>query len=383
MTASLPFSDPAFAPALPPGAECRAGLCHGSTGVVVAVAAEAPDRGRLIVWQRDEGRWAPIPLPEPASTALAGLDDPLAVLVALEPDAAGDGVCLVAALGAHLVHICADGTSERQDLPQPIQALAADAKGGVIAGGAAGLIHSRDGGRSWQPAGPVPATGRLTRLALFAGRLCAVTEAGPAGFSLWTTPWGPDTAPPDPVPDPVPDPDPVPARAWDLIAERGAARYRLNESVASLVSFGDMLILGTSARTSPGIPGLAAPPELVCLLADGTWDLVMGDPRFSPAGLRVPLAAWPAGFGEARDAAVAGLAVVSGRLCALLAPLPGETGPAALWISPDGEDWQPLPAPGLEALAAARCLIATPDGLMIGGRPADPTGPCLVRLAVG
>jgi hypothetical protein len=72
------------------------------------------------------------------------------------------------------------------------------------------------------------------------------------------------------------------------------------------------------------------------LYDDGAWDLIAGEPRFTPQGLRFPLSLCGPGFDD--PAATAITAIVAGATGLVVG-----TGPAAwLWTSPDGEDWSEI-----------------------------------------
>jgi hypothetical protein len=242
-----------------------------------------------------------------------------------------------------------------------------------------------------------PANLAIAALAVAHGALYAATTNPTRGFELWRT-RGETTAP----------------FHWEKVLDRGAHRFAENPSVAAMTAFDGDLWIGTESRildpetppgTSPGgaaagpeggldpnrireritalvRPREPAPPaaELMRLRADGSWDIVVGSPRFTPDGLKVPLAALGPGFGDPGQIAISALAVHAGRLYAGTRQIrPGDPGApnrispagAALWCSADGQDWTLLPAAeqaGETGCIAVESLCPTPEGLVIGLR---------------
>lgn len=237
-----------------------------------------------------------------------------------------------------------------------------------------------------------PANLAVAALAVAHGALYAATTNPTRGFELWRT-RGETTAP----------------FHWEKILDRGAHRFAENPSVAAMLAFDGDLWIGTESRildrtdthatpTGPGAdnaraapaaamtqlreklsarqggPALAPPgAELIRLRADGSWDLIVGAPRFTPEGLKVPLGALGPGFGDATQVAVTALAVHDGRLYAgtrQTRPRPDRTpAGAALWSSADGFDWTPHHAAadaGEAGCIAVDSLCSTPEGLVIG-----------------
>ena len=212
----------------------------------------------------------------------------------------------------------------------------------------------------WQPASAPgfgdPDNRTLDGLQVFNGQLYAATGNPDYGFQLWkSTVRG------------------QPPFAWEQVLREGALRYSRNPRVETLVVFKDALYLGTrAARADATLPGDAG-AEIIRVLADDRWELVMGTPRFSPLGLQVPLSSHGPGFGDARNPRITRLAATSEALYAALGryrdPADMPTASAPLWKSVDGESWQGLFPPGCDSPAAGdpRILQATPHGLVIAG----------------
>jgi hypothetical protein len=166
--------------------------------------------------------------------------------------------------------------------------------------------------------------------------------------------------------------------SWQRVVTQGAYRYTLNKAVLSMTMREGVLFLGTA----PLAPGLVDAgdngPELLRLEPDGTWDLVVGAPRFTPDGMKVPLAAYGPGFGNAANAAFSHLMTIGSRLVVCqqfysedaLADHGGGDycGPATLAVSEDASDWQFLPLEADYPLGRIQAICPLPDGMLLGGR---------------
>ena len=181
---------------------------------------------------------------------------------------------------------------------------------------------------TWQPADlpAFPDGGKraVSEISVFAGALYGATVDGDRGFELWR--WDGTEAEP----------------AWRPVVERGAWRYAHNQKVLAMLRHGDglYLVLGTSKEArrpeSKFLDYLGF--EVMRVAADGTWDLLVGTPRFSPNGLVVPLSGLGAGIRPGLQLEfLAGLSHHS----RLILSLQGVNG-FHLWSSADGEAWTPL-----------------------------------------
>ena len=122
----------------------------------------------------------------------------------------------------------------------------------------------------------------VAELAVFDGHLYASTLNPISGFQLWKTKG-----------------EGEPPYEWTLALSAGGHRGFLNEGAISLCEFGGALYLGTGIagggynrlrRIGP------AASELLRIFPDDTWDLIMGAPRMTPAGLKLPLSGIGPGF---------------------------------------------------------------------------------------
>ena len=138
----------------------------------------------------------------------------------------------------------------------------------------------------WRAVSP-PAMGddqnrAIAEMAAFNDHLYAATLNPTSGFQLWKT--RAEGEPPYP---------------WKRVLSGGASRGYLNEAAAHMAAFGGALYIGT------GIAGGGynrfhkigpAPSELIRVHADDSWDLIMGAPRATPHGLKLPLSGMGPGF---------------------------------------------------------------------------------------
>ncbi|MCS0494081.1 hypothetical protein NVS89_03155 [Ancylobacter sp. MQZ15Z-1] len=210
----------------------------------------------------------------------------------------------------------------------------------------------------------------VTALASFDGWLYAGTANPERGFQLWRT-RAQGEAPFD----------------WEPVIEDGAYAFTANHAVAALAVFGGALYLGTATRAlgyeeEPALGTDAA--ELIRLDADGSWDLIAGQPRFTPLGIRAPLAMMGAGFDDRYNAAFESLCAHDGALYlgtrhwGAFAALAQEAGPVVggyqLWASADGLDWELVleDGAGNPAEVALASLASTPEGLFAGSANVEP-----------
>jgi hypothetical protein len=156
---------------------------------------------------------------------------------------------------------------------------------------------------------------------------------------------------------------------WEPVLFDGAQRFSLNERVNAHAVFAGALYLGTALSAAPGdgsqgagLPGC----ELVRIWPGNEWDIVVGGPRFSAAGLKVPFASLGPGFGRSGNAALVGLCAASGKLFAA-------TGrPGQLWVSADGDKWRACNCNDVTGEEFQQ-LIAVDEALLIATGSADNT----------
>lgn len=222
----------------------------------------------------------------------------------------------------------------------------------------------------------------ITSLTELEGRLYATTLNPTRGFELWRTEAKGDAP-----------------YAWERMLDRGAERFTLNMEVTAAVAWNGALWLGTGlpgdgydAALDVG-PGAA---ELIRVAPDGTWEIVVGEMRFTPLGLKVPQTAKAAGFHNDFNVAISTLSVHDGRLYAGTRNWepdhiagqrveegeepPALTSGAELWATADGQSWTRVEDSIVADPAAAGVTHVAPSeaGLAL---VLDLSGPAMARKA--
>ncbi len=155
---------------------------------------------------------------------------------------------------------------------------------------------------------------------------------------------------------------------WRVMTEAGAARYGFNAAVVAAVPWGAGLAVasGMDLTARARVPGLAHRGEILRLAPDGDFDILAGELRVSPWGLKVPLAG-------ARTEAVrerGGFTHLSAAGPNLIAAMETESGHALVFrFSAEGE------AQTLGQVAEPiEDLAVGPDGTVFAllGSPAEP-----------
>jgi hypothetical protein len=212
------------------------------------------------------------------------------------------------------------------------------------------------GDNAWQLASPQPETFPVSALAVYNDMLyCAVTGRQGQPYSIFKA----DAAGPAPLTF-------SPVMTGGGSDAGSAAAWR----AVSLVEFKGRLYVGTGT-----------PPELVRIDADDSWDLLIGTPRTTDAGLKRPLSGVSLGLGSAFSAQFRALTVHEGKLylgtsdwSQVLEALP-PFGDAAqfefgfdLFRSDDGISWVSITRTGLGAdhQPIVQRMQSTPAGLFVG-----------------
>ncbi len=174
---------------------------------------------------------------------------------------------------------------------------------GTPAEGSAPLValDIADGTARWGDPLPLP---ELTRAQSFhglvedgSGLLVAMAEDPEMGFALW-----------------VQDGTGV----WQGLTEKGAARFGFNTSIFEALPWGDGLALavGAAPEIRARMSNMPVRGEVLRIHPDGDFDIICGELRVSPTGLKVPLggartpAAWERG--SFRNLALDGTDLVAG-----------------------------------------------------------------------
>jgi SAM-dependent methyltransferase len=209
------------------------------------------------------------------------------------------------------------------------------------------------------------------------------------GFQVWKT-----------------DAEGDPPYRWKKVLSHGAYRGRLNQGAITLQPFRDGLYVGTGIQEGGydrynNIGPAAA--ELIRINPDDSWDLIVGEPRLTPEGVKVPLSGLGPGFGKPFAGYLWSMCVHEGWLYAgtfdsltsmrygrldrwpehlrrmlsrkRLERIIGKFGGFDLWRSRDGCSWIPVTQNGFgnPFNIGARTMVPTPHGLYVGA--ANPFAP--------
>lgn len=244
----------------------------------------------------------------------------------------------------------------------------------VFDGSAQRLLRVRTGGaRQTAPRaldlGPLALSGgrMITGLALAGGVLHVFVADAAAGFAIFGTPA--DAAKPVLAP----------------VLARGAQRYALNAMVSAtclLPEASGGLFLGTAALAAGPVQAGDWGPEILRLGPEDGWEILAGQPRFTPQGLRQPRSGRMPGFGQPGNAAVKAIVAGPSGTFAILQGFLGESlpdrraarpdlldymGPLRVLRSDDLVGWEDLPPPDLPGDAGSvGVAVATDAGLILG-----------------
>jgi len=202
---------------------------------------------------------------------------------------------------------------------------------------------------------------------------------------------------------------------WSKVIEHGAYKGAFNEIAMSMCVFDDVLCVGAGLPNGGydrtyGIGPAAA--ELLFIYPNDSWDLVVGTPRYTPQGLKVPLSGMGPGFDNFFNGYIWRMTVHDGWLYVgtfdwsvfltyaqmqRMSPwlrrhvgwhgidtLLKYDGGFDLWRTRDGIRWNAVTRTGFgnPYNYGARTLVSSPFGLLVG--TANPFGPQVAtRLASG
>ncbi len=270
-----------------------------------------------------------------------------------------------------------------------------------VAGVAVVLVSSDPARGEWRVANAPnfgnPRNLTVFEMAVFEGHLYANTFNPFEGFEVWKT-----------------DAEGNPPFRWQRVLSHGAYRGKLNEGGASMVPFRGHLYVGTGIQNG-GYDRIykvgPAAPELIRVAPDDSWELIVGEPRMTPDGVKVPLSGMGPGFHNpfsgyfwtmcehdgwlylgTYDYSVflryARLSNVPEWLCNVLDRIGPERfvrrwGGFDLWRSYDGVRWIPVSRNGLgnPFNYGARTMVSTEHGLFVGAT--NPFGPEVAVQRVG
>jgi SAM-dependent methyltransferase len=263
------------------------------------------------------------------------------------------------------------------------------------------LLASADPARgTWAPACEPgfgdPNNVSAFQMAVLDGQLYAGTLNVNEGFQIWKTAG-----------------EGNPPFRWKKVLGAGAGRGRLNQIAMSLCPFGDALYVGTGIQNCSFDYDYnvgPAPPEILRIYPDDTWELVVGEPRITSQGLKVPISGLGPGFECPFAGYLWSLAAHDGWLYAgtgvwtlflhfrdtpenlpevlrslfqgkmphgydRLETFLDQYGGCHLWRTRDGSSWVPVTQNGFDNRynLGVRTQTSTPHGLFLG--TANPFGP--------
>lgn len=193
---------------------------------------------------------------------------------------------------------------------------------------------------------------------------------------------------------------------WIKVITEGAYRGNLNEIALSMCVFNDALYVGTGIQNGGYDRAYKVGPaaaELIRIYPDDSWDLIVGESKYTPEGIKYPISGIGPGFDNFFNGYIWRMAVHEGWLYAgtynwsVFLPylalehwpplvrslvervgvenVVQEHGGFHLWRSRDGEIWTPVTLSGFENPYnyGVRTMVSTPFGLYVG--TANPFGP--------
>lgn len=169
--------------------------------------------------------------------------------------------------------------------------------------------------------------------------------------------------------------------ALDLVLSRGADRFALNAAVTTMHPGAGGLLMGTAALATgtDQIGNWGA--ELLVMLPDGHWDLVIGQPRFSQDGLKLPASHEMPGVSDAANSAIKAIARMGQRTVIAVQDFAGNPeddrrklwpdladyhGRLRLFMSADLVSWTAVPHDLPAEIGGVASLCLTPEGLLVG-----------------
>ena len=175
---------------------------------------------------------------------------------------------------------------------------------------------------------------QLSHIASFDGKLTIAIDDSKEGFHLWTR-----------------NLDSEILQEWVPLLGRGGQSYSMNAHVFACVQWKDALyvVSGPGERQSRTDRQLGF--EILRIYLDGSWDLVVGAPRVTASGLKVPLACLGPGMDEFTPAQFCFLADAGSEL--LLGTYEDIAG-LRVWQSLDGESWSVINSAELAGLEKIR-----------------------------
>lgn len=165
------------------------------------------------------------------------------------------------------------------------------------------------------------------------------------------------------------------------LLSQGAQRFALNAAFAGMLPHPNGLLIGTAALAAPRRAVGDWGPELLLLSPEGGWDMIFGQPRFTPSGLILPASGMAPGMGNQANAAIRAMHS-DGELTVIAlqdyagaeqedrrkaSPDLAEYGGALrLFASFDLEEWTEIPHDLPRDIGAVTSLFVTETTLFVG-----------------
>jgi hypothetical protein len=181
---------------------------------------------------------------------------------------------------------------------------------------------------------------QLSHIASFDGKLTITIDDPKEGFHLWTRNLNSEIL-----------------REWVPLLRKGGQRYSMNAHVFACVPWKDALyvVSGPGERRSRTDHQVGF--EMLRIYLDGSWDLVVGAPRVTGSGLKVPLSCLGPGMDGFTPARFCFLADSASEL--LLGTYDDLAG-LRIWQSLGGESWSVINGAELAGLDRIRTVSAFP-----------------------
>ncbi|MCC5972421.1 MAG: hypothetical protein JJT81_00050 [Rubellimicrobium sp.] len=169
------------------------------------------------------------------------------------------------------------------------------------------------------------------------------------------------------------------------VLDRGAQRFALNAMISAASPLSEDaggLLLGTAPLAGGPVQAGDWGPEILHLDPGDGWEIVAGQPRFTPQGLKRPLSGRMPGFGQPGNAAVKAIATGQAGTFAVLQDFLGESlpdrrgalpdlldymGPVRIFRATGPAGWEDLPSPDLPGDAGSvGVAVVTGAGVILG-----------------
>ena len=193
-------------------------------------------------------------------------------------------------------------------------------------------IKGRGAKAGWEDAGSPDPSSHFVAIVAFYDRLIVALDNARRGFSLWRLEHARGKI------------------SWTPVLIEGAERFLLNANVQQIAVWRGALYVAAgvsspelSRKYRANYPGCGL--DLIRVYEDDDWDVLIGAPRFTPKGLKVPLS----GLAEGSERWLSPdfRCLVAGSSGCFLGT-EGDLGPEA-WSSSDGEQWRAL---GMETFSS-------------------------------